>query len=134
MSLAVIHALSTWMMVGLIVFVQVVHYPLFERVGRAEFPEYEKLHAMRTTWVVLPTMLVELLTAVWIYQLQPGFLTALGAALVVFIWLSTLLVQSPIHGRLSAGFDRELWGRLVSTNRWRTAAWVTRGAIVALLL
>jgi hypothetical protein len=56
------HAASTLVMVGVIWFVRVVHYPLFEQVGKAAFAAYETAHARLTTWVVAPTMLVEALT------------------------------------------------------------------------
>ena len=55
---------ATLFMVGLIWFVQIVHYPLYANVGREQFPEYEALHNRMTTWVVGPAMLVELVTAV----------------------------------------------------------------------
>lgn len=60
------HAAATWAMVGLIWFVQVVHYPLFAAVDAAESPVYARLHQRRTTWVVGPPMLVERATATWI--------------------------------------------------------------------
>ena len=58
-----LHMFSTLAMVGLIWFVQVVHYPLFSSVGQSPFPEYERLHQKRTTLVVAPLMLIEALTA-----------------------------------------------------------------------
>jgi hypothetical protein len=54
---------STLLLVGLIWFVQVVHYPQFERVGPEQFAEYEAAHVRLTTWVVAPPMLVEALTS-----------------------------------------------------------------------
>lgn len=132
--LLLVHAAATWYMVGLIWFVQVVHYPLFAAVGEKEFPDYEVEHARLTTFVVLPPMVLELLSSLWLWRLAPSPGTGAGALLVVFLWLSTLLVQSPIHGRLTLCFDPELWGRLVSSNRWRTLAWSLRGCLALLLL
>lgn len=57
------NAASTLMMTGVIWFVQVVHYPLFAEVGRAEFAQYEASHSGLTTLIVAPLMLVELITA-----------------------------------------------------------------------
>ena len=51
---------ATVFMVGLIWFVQIVHYPLYANVGREQFPEYEALHNRLTTWVVGPAMLLEM--------------------------------------------------------------------------
>ena len=54
-----LQAASTLAMVGLIWFVQIVHYPLFAQVGREGFSGYEQAHQNRTTFVVAPLMLVE---------------------------------------------------------------------------
>ncbi len=51
-------------MVGVIWFVQVVHYPLFSRVGDSGFAAYSGAHSRLTGFVVGPPMLVEAATAV----------------------------------------------------------------------
>ena len=49
-------------MTGVIWFVQVVHYPLLERVGVDRFTAYHAAHTRFTTWVVVVPMLVELIS------------------------------------------------------------------------
>ena len=61
--LLLLNAAATLFMTGLIWFVQVVHYPLFGSVGDGGFDRYAALHARRTTWVVGPPMLLELVTS-----------------------------------------------------------------------
>ncbi len=56
------HTAATFYMLGVIWFVQLVHYPLFAAVGKDFFTEYEKRHQSWTTYVVAPGMLVEGLT------------------------------------------------------------------------
>ena len=46
------HLGSSLYMVGLIWFVQVVHYPLFDSVGDREFPSYEQRHTAECPGVV----------------------------------------------------------------------------------
>ncbi|MEF2280250.1 hypothetical protein V3W47_18300 [Deinococcus sp. YIM 134068] len=132
--LLVVHAALTWVLVGLILTIQLVHYPLFARVGAAGYAAYQRGHVTRITWLVAPLMLAELVTGVGLALRPPPFLSAasagVGLALIVLIWLSTALVQSPAHGRLTAGFDPAWHGRLVATNWWRTLAWLTRGVLV----
>ena len=41
-----VHVVATLVMTGLIWFVQIVHYPLMAKVGRADFAEYERLHIL----------------------------------------------------------------------------------------
>lgn len=127
------HAAATWFMVGLIWFVQVVHYPLFAAVGAGESPDYARRHQRRTTFVVGPPMLVELAAAVWIaWRLPAGVSPALawsGLALVAVTWASTHRLQVPEHGRLLAGRDDAVIRRLVRTNWLRTVAWTARGVV-----
>ena len=52
-----------------------------------------------------------------------------GLALLAVIWLSTALVQVPLHRRLQGGFDAAAHRRLVRTNWLRTAAWTLRAAL-----
>lgn len=53
------HVAATLFMVGVIWFVQVVHYPLFPRVGPEKFSLYLEAHSRLTTYVVGSPMLVE---------------------------------------------------------------------------
>lgn len=132
--LLLLHAAATWYMVGLIWFVQLVHYPLFGAVGESGFRAYAASHQRLTTWAVGPAMLAEGLSGVWLALRPPagmdrGALLA-GLALLGVIWLSTALVQVPRHGVLAAGYDARAHRTLVATNWVRTAAWTARGALV----
>ncbi len=53
------HLAATLFMAGVIWFVQVVHYPLFSRIGSEKFSLYSNAHSRLTTCVVGPPMLVE---------------------------------------------------------------------------
>lgn len=133
MPLLLLHLAATWFMVGLIWFVQVVHYPLYDRVGQTEFAGYEHLHTVRTTWVVLPVMFLELGTGIALLWLRPagiaGAAVLIGLLLLGAIWASTFLLQVPQHDRLRLGFDGAAHLRLVVTNWLRTAAWSARGLL-----
>ncbi len=124
-------------MIGLIFFVQVVHYPLFAGVGSGAFRAYHALHEKRTTWVVVAPMLLELGGATgslwWRGPLSSGEALC-GWGLVVGIWVCTALVQVPQHRRLSAGFDSRTQTRLVCLNWIRTVAWSARGVLLAVAL
>jgi len=137
--LPLIHASATWAMVGLIWFVQLVHYPLMSHVGEHNFAAYESAHTRRTTWIVAPLMLIELTTAallVWIGEHidVPLHIPLIGLALLAIVWVSTFAVQVPAHTRLSRGFCAKTHTRLVRTNWVRTTAWSARGVIALLIL
>ncbi|MDY3557576.1 hypothetical protein R5W23_000103 [Gemmata sp. JC673] len=133
-GVALLHLVATLFMVGVIWFVQVVHYPLLARVGRADFEEYEQAHVRLTGWVVAPPMLTELVTAVLLLWVRPDRvpLWAIGAglALVVVNWVSTWAFQIPCHDRLTRGFEPAVHRRLVATNWLRTTVWSLRGLLV----
>jgi hypothetical protein len=128
------HALVTVFMTGLIWFVQVVHYPLFDRVGKAGFTDYEQRNTRRTGWVVGGPMLIELGLATALAW-SPGGLQAWGGlGLLGIIWLSTAIGQVPMHRRLEQGFDQAAHRRLVLGNWVRTIAWSIRGLLAVVML
>jgi hypothetical protein len=125
---------ATLFMVGVIWFVQVVHYPLFSRVGGEGFALYSEVHSRLTIYVVGPPMLVEAATALFLIFHRPAeiplWAALVGLALVGLIWASTALLQVPRHTALGSGFDRAALSGLVLTNWVRTTAWSVRGALV----
>lgn len=134
-----VHAAATWFMLGLIWFVQIVHYPLMAEVPAEGFREYERRHQRLTTCVVGPVMGVEALSAVLlaIASLSSGAWDIprwLGVGLLAVIWLSTLIAQVPLHAILSKGFDPTVWRRLVRSNWIRTAGWSARGVLASVML
>lgn len=132
-----VNACATWLMLGVILVIQFVHYPLFARVGREGFAAYENAHGRAITAVVLPPMVIELGSAIALVITPPAGMDGLmwtGLALVVVIWASTALLQVPAHTRLARGFDADAHRRLVRSNLLRTAAWALRAGIVAFAL
>lgn len=132
-----LHLTSTLIMVGVIWVIQVVHYPLFELVGRDNFVAYERSHTVRIGIIVMPTMLIEAVTALGLLALLNGEgreLAFIGAMLLAVIWGSTALLQVPCHERLAVRYDEGAWRRLVRTNWIRTIAWSARGAVAILVI
>lgn len=127
-TLLILHAAATGFMVGLIWFVQIVHYPLFSAVGDEQFPRYAIAHQTRTTFVVMPPMLVELITAALLLTVDvvPPNLALLGLGLLIAVWISTFAVQVPCHARLARGFHAPAHRALVATNWARTILWTAR--------
>ena len=115
--------------------VQVVHYNLFDRIGEQTFEQYEADHTRLITPIVGPPMLVEIVTAVMLFFAAPPgvprWAIAAGLVAVVAIWLSTALVQVPLHNRLLSGFNESDYRMLVGTNWIRTVLWTARGIMLA---
>lgn len=137
-TLLAAHLAATAGMTGLIWFVQLVHYPLFEAVGPDHFVAYESAHQRRTSWVVGPLMSVEGVSALAIAAAlrdEVGFvLTLAGLALLAVIHTSTVLLQVPAHRRLSERYDVDVVRRLVSTNWVRTIGWSLRVVVASAMI
>jgi hypothetical protein len=131
-----VHALATCAMCGLIWFVQVVHYPLFRMVDADRFEAFAAEHQRRTSRVVVPLMLTELVTAVLLLLATdvPRSAALLGLALLAVIWASTAWLQVPQHRRLVKGRDLAAIDRLVRTNWIRTGAWSARAMLSVSML
>jgi hypothetical protein len=132
------NAAATWFLTGLIWVVQIVHYPLFSHVDRGAFPGFAAAHGRLITLLVAPAMLVELVTTGLLLAERPEALPVrwawAGAGLVGVLWLSTALVQVPLHAQLAHGYDARAHGWLVTTNWIRTAAWTIRSLLLFVAL
>ncbi len=132
-------AVASGAMCGLIWFVQVVHYPMFAAISGDRSRDYAIENQQRTTPVVLPFMLVELVAATAIAVWPPAGVgrgaAIVGLGLVAVIWLSTFLLQVPLHAKL-AGEDHSagVVDRLVRSNWIRTVAWTARAVLAAWML
>jgi hypothetical protein len=133
-----VHLAATAGMMGLIWFVQVVHYPLFDAVGPERFVAYESAHQRLTSLVVGPLMGVEGVSALAIAGVlrdEVGIVLVLfGLVLLAVIHASTVLLQVPAHGRLSTGYDPAVARRLVRTNWVRTIGWTMRVVVAVLMI
>ncbi len=127
----------TLYMTGVIVVVQVVHYPLFERVEATSFRRYHAEHVRLMTLVVIVPMIVELVTSAWLVflltEMTSRWLAWAGLTAAIITWAATARLSVPLHDRLAAGFDPEAHRSLVRTNLVRTVAWIIHSLIVLVL-
>lgn len=126
------HLVATFVMTGIIWFVQVVHYPMLAHLPHENFQKLEREHCDRTGFVVAPLMLVEMFTLGGLLLLgfdSPLFLFT--AALLGVVWFSTFVLQVPAHRALLKGWSESTHRRLVFTNWIRTTAWTLRSLILA---
>ncbi len=126
-----LHAIATAFMTGVIWWVQLVQYPLFDRADATAFPAFHREYTRRVSWVVGPAMTLEAVTGIALLGMNPSdSLLWLGALLLGILWGSTAFLQVPIHRQLERGFQRRLQQRLVSTNWLRTITWSARAGLV----
>lgn len=132
--LLLVQLATTLPLAGLIWTIQLVHYPLFARVGEAGFPAFHAAHSQRISWLVVPLMLAELIAAIaWVSSPPargPTWLATAMLGLVGAAWITTAFASVPAHARLGAGFDAAALDALVTTNWARTAAWTARAVVL----
>lgn len=134
----IVHLVATAFMAGVIWYVQLVHYPLMAGWPHDDFPRWEAAHREQTGIVVVPAMLVEGLTVVLILTQCPAGVPAwsrwTGAGLLLAIWVSTFVIQVPLHDRLASGWDAAAHSQLVRGNWLRTVLWSARTVLAAWML
>lgn len=127
-----IHLALTLYMTGVIWFVQIVHYPLFDAV-KEDHDIFARRHQDRTGFVVAPAMLGEAFCAILLLMAMPTPFWICNLALIGLIWMVTFAISVPCHQRLQNGFDPKTHRRLVRSNWFRTIAWTTRSIMLLIL-
>lgn len=131
--IVVAHVGATWMLVGLIWTIQVVHYPSFAGLDRTRFVDFQHEHMAKMGSIVGPPWLVEGLSVLAVFLFAPTttvrVLGIVGGALEAIVIATTLWASIPAHDVLAQGFDEAAHRKLVKTNWIRTGAWTARGVI-----
>jgi hypothetical protein len=138
MAPLVINAFATCVMVGVIWFVQLVHYPLLATIGIDRAPEIAVEHQRRTGWVVGLPMAAEGVTTLWLVFDSPSgvhvVLPYVGGILLAIALGSTIFLSVPLHEKMSNSPSADIGAQLVRTNWPRTIAWTLRGVLTAIML
>lgn len=137
MSLAIwaeqLQIVTTYALVGVIWIVQLVVYPSFLHSDPKHWVALHRRHCENIGWIVIPLMLTEMACG-WLLLMHPTpAVERIQLPLfscVALAWLSTGLIQVPLHERLRHGFDERLIRRLVRSNALRTAAWTIKGLLL----
>ena len=124
----------TLIMFSAIWFVQLAYYPLLKFVGRKEFARYETEYVKRIMPFAILMLLLELITGIlllWIRPVNVSFINVLiGVLLLAIIWMSTFLIQLPLHKKLRRGFNKNTHDLILKTNWIRTIAWTLRAILM----
>ena len=125
-----LHIIATSMMIGVIWIIQLVHYPSFYYIDRNRYELFQDFHMRNISWIVFPTMSVELITGILLIQ-SPVFghsnkLFFISMIFLALIWLLTATLFISIHKNLSKGFNEHIINKLVNLNWLRTILWSLR--------
>ncbi|GAC1403798.1 MAG: hypothetical protein NVSMB49_21670 [Ktedonobacteraceae bacterium] len=126
--------ISTFYFVGLIWTIQILSYPLFQKVGRDAFADYHAAHSQRITLLLgLPLLLVFVssLLMLWIRPANvPLWAVLLNGILGGSVWIMTAFIHVPLHSRLGKNYSLNTMQTLVTTNWLRTIVWTVQGLLL----
>ncbi|MEN9801166.1 MAG: hypothetical protein RLZ37_291 [Actinomycetota bacterium] len=129
---------ATLVMVGVIWFVQHVHYPLLAIFNVESAPQVALEHQRRTGHVVALPMAVEGVSTLALLVVRPDGVSVIwpwiGAGLLAIALGSTLFLSVPLHARMASSPQADTGRRLVSTNWPRTVAWTLRGIVGIIMI
>ncbi len=115
---------------GLIWTIQRVHYPSMRWIADDLWVTAHEAHVRHITPVVAPLMVAELAGAIYWAIDGHHIMSYLHAVMVLILWLSTFLIQVPIHERLKTQKDLSLIDSLVQTNWIRTLVWSVKTIVL----
>lgn len=133
-SLIIINFALSCYLLGLILTIQMVHYPAFIYVDRKMFNKFHLFHVRRISLIVMIPMGAEFLASSALFFLYPSITHAALFGLVVLIWLSTAFLSVPRHNKLSEHKNPKIISELVLTNWPRTIFWISRVFILIYIL
>ena len=132
-TLNVFNLAVSWSLFLLIWMVQIIIYPGFIRIPSNEFVSYHRWYAIRIACIVVPLMICEaIITISWIILDDDAVFPLISIFLIIIIWLSTFVLQVPIHKQLQVGKDDACIKRLVTTNWIRTLSWSLKAVFVTI--
>jgi hypothetical protein len=123
--------LSSALMI-LIWLIQILHYPFFKFIDEKDFSLAMLFHQRAISCIATPLMLLELTIAIYFSYLDLPY-SQLVLAMVMAIWLSTFIIQVPLHKKLLKTKDSKLIGLLYKTNWIRTLLWSSKAIVVFVL-
>ena len=118
---------------GLIWTIQLVHYPSMKFIPEEKFTAYHNFHSHRISILAIPIMLIELFTSLGLfYQNSNSYnhIFTINLILVILIWISTFLIQVPMHNTLSSAKNARVLNHLILSNWIRTILWTARSLLM----
>lgn len=128
------HLFSCFAMTGLILLIQLVHYPTFKYIDVSSFKQFNLFHQRNISFIVMPLMLIELGTGILLTFYLPHKIFVINLILNTVIFLSTAFLSVPLHKKLLMTKSSTFIEKLVLTNWIRTFAWTVRSLILLSIL
>ena len=131
--ISIINLFISSFMLGLITVTQFVSYPLFSKVKLSNFTFYHYHYTNNISFIAAPAMIAELAIAIIIFLNIQSLLSSLNLLIIVILFISTFLIQVPIHNKLKSQGNIVLFKKLVLSNIIRTILWLSK-CIVSIII
>lgn len=125
-SILLLNVYITIFMFSVILMTQIVSYPLLKNVDNVTFVKYHTFYVSKIFIIVAPAMVFEFILSFYILYFFKSFDVIFNFLTIALIFLSTILIQVPIHEKLKHAKDNFLIQRLINTNWIRTILWGTK--------
>ena len=125
-SILLLNVYITIFMFSVILMTQIVSYPLLRNVDNITFLQYHNFYVSRIFIIVAPAMIFEFILSFYILYFFKSSYVLINFLTIALIFLSTVLIQVPIHEKLKHSKDNFLINRLINTNWIRTILWGTK--------
>ena len=129
-----LHAIFTFLLTGLIWVIQLVHYPLFRFLDSTSFSKAMLFHQRQISFIVMPLMLAELITGIYLAISQWQAFTSfhiINLSLIAIIWAHTFFIMVPFHRSFETSFDEMQLKKMLRVHWLRTLAWTIKSILWA---
>lgn len=111
-------------LVVLIWLVQLIIYPSFQYIDKAQLSDWHSKYTVLITFVVMPLMFGQVaLHGLELYR-KPDLMNGLQAVLIAAVWALTFLKAVPLHSQIQSGVNlSEAIPSLITWNWPRTVIW-----------
>lgn len=127
-----IQCAAFWFVTGVTWTLQILNYPLLEKINSTTFASYQEAHNKRFGKVMIPGVLVAVGTTLWLFFDRPFGVSLtvpiIQALLLLLITGSAAVYAAPAHKKLEKNFDQVPVTSLIMTNWLRLFAWLALAA------
>ncbi len=128
MTIILIQCAAFWFMAGVTWTLQILNYPLLEKINSGTFASYQEAHNKRFGKVMIPGVLVSVLTTILLFFNLPFAVSftvpVIQTIILLIITGSAAVYAAPAHKRLEKNFDQVPVRSLIMTNWLRLFAWL----------
>ena len=129
-NLFLIQIISNSILIGVLIITQIISYPSLSSIDKTFFEKYHKNYVNRISYVVIPLMLIELFSLVYLTFYISDLFMIKSLLILLTIWLFTFICIIPLHNSLSNKRSYDIINRLINYNWFRTILWSIKLIII----